>query len=295
MQGNFHVRSTLLYLGCWFFLALLYNEVIVLVALLVAGMVFLGRLGQFSSLLRLLKVGLPLVLLVVLLNSLFNQNGQQILWTGLAGGRLVIYREAVLYGLVMAVKLLLVFVVLLLFQILVPMDRLLEAAGPRAGKMVFLAVLTTRLLPELGRKSRSLLEIQQMRGCHPRAGGKMSLPAVGIWLKNMLRISLQIAFQSAEAMQARAFASGPRSCYHREIWQARDWGLVGLCLLAAGWAVGTVVVTPELAQGTSVGLTPGIEGIMVMMALFIVPMVFFSPRPTGRAHINTNTEEGLEF
>ena len=295
MQGSFHVRSTLIYLGCWFFLALLYNEVFILIALLVAGVIFLGRLGEIPALFRLLKVGLPLVVLVVLINSLFNHNGQQILWQGLPGGMLVVYREAVLYGLAMAIKLFLVLVVLMLFQVLVPVDRLLEAAGPRAGKAVFLAVLTTRLLPELGRKSRSLLEIQKMRGYHPRAGGKLSLPAVGVWLKNMLRISLQTAFQSAEAMQVRAFASGPRSCYQRETWQARDWGLLGICLLVAGWAVWTVATTPELAQGTSMGMLPGKERIIGMLVLLMLPIIFFSPRAAGRANGNIKAKEGLEF
>jgi energy-coupling factor transport system permease protein len=89
----------------------------------------------------------------------------------------------------------------------------------------------------MARNQASIREVQMMRGVNFSAGGiKERLKKYSFLVNVLLLSSLEGSLEIAESMQARAFGSGPRTCYKRETWRPRDTFCLSSSLVALGIA-----------------------------------------------------------
>lgn len=281
MKG-FHSRSSSIYMLVCFLMALCYQDLFLLSIMLLIMVVFNYRLDRAAALRKMLRFTLPLILLIVLLNGLINQNGENILVTIQAlpiVGDVYIYREAIYSAIAMSVKLLLVLSIFTVFNILVPLERLFDVFGSYTGKTVLIAGISARMVPELAGRAKSIRGVQAYRG-HIAKGDNIfqRVQTMGPLLINLLRSSLDSSLQKAEAMQVRAYGSGRRSIYLEETWYLKDSLLVFLSLMVFLLALVTLFLKPDTA-GISFQLAYWKDA--VLLSLLAIPVFLY-----GQSQIN---------
>ncbi len=218
-----------------------WNPVIQLIALagaLLYGIALTGAGKTFAGLAKLT----PFFLLIALTNPLFSsQSGRTVLFR-LWG--LSVTREAVLYGIAMAVTVAGVLFWCRCMMAVLTDDKLLCLFGRRAPKLALLLSLSLRLIPLFLRRLREVSRGQRAAGIAPAADGKWgkirsylsSFTATVAW-------SMEHAMESAASMKARGYGLPGRTRHTPFRFDWRDGCLLSLilALLAAtlcGMAVG---------------------------------------------------------
>lgn len=237
---NYHARSVAVYLLVWFLLALFYNNLLQLTLMLAAVILLNYRLDRLGSLKKITSFILPLAGLIIIINGLFNQNGDILLTSlNIFSYTLPIYREAVVYGGAMAIKLIVILAIFTAFNILIPVERLIDIFGPYSSRSILVVAISAALIPDMVKRVHSINQVQRYRGVQePGKGLLESSRRLGPLFLNLLRSSLQASLQMAEAMQARGYGSSKRrSIYQVQKWQRRDWLLLILALAVMGLAL----------------------------------------------------------
>lgn len=208
----------------------------VLLSVILTGLWLAGGLGKFVRTLRFL---LPLLLIFFLLNLLINKNGATVLFAGgpklLVIGQLRITFEALLYGSVMAMRMLAVIAAFALYMAWLPGDRAFSLFAKWAGRSAVTTMLAARLISYLGEQSEQVRDVMKTRGVRFEEGGAWQrMRAHRPLLNVMLNSSLEGSWSVAEAMEARGFGHGKRSNYQRERWSGQDsiaWLVMILAML----------------------------------------------------------------
>jgi energy-coupling factor transport system permease protein len=238
-----------------------------------------------------LKLALWLGLSIIVINALFSYHGDHVLLTAPfrlpVVGSPVITLEAIVYGAVMALKLAVIISVFSLINLTVHPDDimavLLKMRLPY--KSVLVTSLSTRFVPCLIEDIGRISDGYRTRGVQLDGGG---------WLKRvknrgritlaLLGNSLDRAVQVAEAMEARAFGSGQKRVFYKEINISKIDAValgVGILPLAAGIAFrvlgyGDYQYYPNLsAIGAGGWLIPVI--ILLLLAA-VLPLAFLKRR-----------------
>ncbi len=238
-MGNYHVRSVAVYLLVWFLLALFYNNLLQLTLMLAAIILLNYRLDRLGSLKKITSFILPLAGWIIIINGLFNQNGDILLTSvNIFSYTLPIYWEAVVYGVAMALKLFLILAIFTAFNILIPVERLMDIFSYSSRSLLIVAI-SAALIPEMMERFQSINQVQRCRGMQRSGKGLLERSRnLGPLLLNLLRSSLQASLQIAEAMQARGYGSSKRrSIYQVQKWQGQDWLLLILALVVLGLAL----------------------------------------------------------
>jgi energy-coupling factor transport system permease protein len=177
--------------------ALIVKNPLLLGALLIAVLVAasaakVGR--QVASTFRL--VALPVVLLIVLVNVLDSRGGLTVFarlgdWGVLGQVNLTV--EAVVYGLMIALRLLVVMLACLLVVCAADPDELLLACRRISPHSALTATLATRLIPVLGEDARRLAEAQRCRPDGGARGARGKLAVIRATVGGALDRSLDVA------------------------------------------------------------------------------------------------------
>lgn len=239
MLEKYHTRSVAIYLLVWFLLALLYNSIAQLMLMLLVVLFFNYRLDRLRSLKKMFSYIIPLALLIVVINALFNQNGELLLTTiKLPGYAIAIYQETIVFGLAMTIKLVLILAIFVAFNQLIPVEKLMDIFGRYSGSAILMVAISARLIPDLTVRASSISQVQRSRGLTAREGSLVKrIRKLGPLVFNLLRASLQTALQMAEAMQARGYGNGRRNIYCQGKWRTQDWLLLLLTLAVLGLAL----------------------------------------------------------
>ncbi len=239
-MDSYHVRSVAVYLLVWFLLALFYNNLLQLTLMLAAIILLNYRLDGMVSLRKITTFILPLAVLIIIINGLFNQNGDILLTSlNIFSYTLPIYREAIVYGMAMAIKLILILAIFTAFDILIPVERLMDIFGSYSSRSLLVVAISAALIPDMVERLHCIRQVQRCRGMQRSGKGLLERSRnLGPLLLNLLRSSLQASLQMAEAMQARGYGSSKRrSVYQMEKWQGQDWLLLILSLVVLGLAL----------------------------------------------------------
>lgn len=263
--GNaYHPRSLALYLLVIFLVALLLEQWIALLTMLVCLTAANKYYGNKEAVKRLFVYGLPMFLLIIFFNVIFNQQGEQPLLVFALPllGQCIIYQEAFFFGLAMGLKLLVVLAVFMLISALLPAERMLDLIGPRGGQAALLMVMTLRILPRLYERAKRIRQVQMYRGVQFEDGTiKTRAKSIRPFLLNLLRASLDESMSTAQILQARAFGSGPRSQYFQAEWEKLDW-------LLSSWALGIMAAGLWMALGSvSAAATVWLPVILVLVLM----------------------------
>jgi energy-coupling factor transport system permease protein len=238
-----------------------------------------------------LKLALWLGLSIIVINALFSYHGDHVLLAAPfrlpAAGQPIITLEAIAYGAVMALKLVVIISVFTLINLTVHPDDimavLLKMRLPY--KSVLVTSLSTRFVPCLVEDIGRISDGYRARGVQLDAGSWFKK------IKNRAKIttallanSLDRSVQIAEAMEARAFGSGQKRVFYKEIniskIDAAALG-VGLLPLAAGITVrvlgyGDYQYYPRLSSIGSGGWV--IPVIILLLLAAVVPLAWLKRR-----------------
>lgn len=188
--------------------ALIVKNPILLGALLVAVLsaAFAAKVGpQILAAFRL--TALPVVLLIVVVNVLDSRGGLTVFarlgdWGVLGQVNLTV--EAVVYGLVIALRLLVTMLACLLVVCAVDPDELLLACRRLSPHSALTATLATRLIPVLGGDARRLAEAQRCRPDGGPRGTRGKLAVIRATIGGALDRSLDVA----AVLEMRGYGAG---------------------------------------------------------------------------------------
>ncbi|KEO84505.1 energy-coupling factor transporter transmembrane component T [Tumebacillus flagellatus] len=182
--------------------------------------------GGVRTYARTLKFSIPILLMILVINTLVNKNGATLLCRTAnlpVLGQIRITWEALLYGLVMGLRMLVFFAIFALMRNWLSADRALGLSAKVAKRSAVTAMMTTRLIPYLSEQSQQIGDVLRTRGVKFDEGGVLQRLAARRPLLNVLLLSsLEGSWQVAEAMEARGFGQGKRTSYTKERWSKFD-------------------------------------------------------------------------
>lgn len=234
---SFHTLIGLFYISVLFVSSMISDHPLFIGGIFLLALGTLTEAGALDKGENFLRYGIGLTLLIMIINPLVIHAGETLLWIGLElpfMGRLEISLEAICYGAAMGIRLMTLLLIFCLYQAMVNPDRLLGYMARLAYKSGLMLAMATRLFPVVVRDLANAREVQELRGVNFNSGHLPTRVKKYAWIFRAVLVStLEGSFQTAEAMQARAFGSGPHSCYRRDSRRPRDL----LCLLASSLAL----------------------------------------------------------
>lgn len=280
---SLHPGVAVVYAGAFLVLSLLFTNPLFLAGILVILVLALWAVGGLDSWEGYLRMSLGMALVIMVINPLVSHAGTTILWYGPTipvMGRIAISLEAISYGAVMSVRLLLVISTFCLYNLCVHPDKALALFARFARNSTLVASIATRLLPTMAKDQASIREAQALRGLDLTGGGIRNRLTTYSYLINVLLVSsLEDSLAIAESMQARAFGSGSRTYYNRLAWRPRDTLCLASSMLAlaiAAWGtaqgIGAYQFYPRLGLLIS-GWLPTVVLASVLLAM-AVPAIF---------------------
>ncbi|RPF49335.1 energy-coupling factor transport system permease protein [Thermodesulfitimonas autotrophica] len=272
---SLHPATVLVYLTVLLILALVFANPLYLLALFLLLALLIREADGVRAWEGFLRAGVFLMLVIMTVNPLVIRAGKTIIWHGPQvpyWGRLDVSLEALYFGAVAGLRLLVMLSIFCLYNLVLNPDRLLNLFSGIAGRSVLLITLATRLLPAMAQNLQRTAAVLRLRGVDIEAGGLRQKVKGYACLYNILLLSsLEDALAVAESMQARAFGSGRRSVYRRNTFRPRDTLCTGgslLALLAACWGwrsgYGRFTFYPEADYLIKDGATLGVLGVVLL-------------------------------
>jgi energy-coupling factor transport system permease protein len=219
-----------------FFLSLIFTHPVYLLSLLAVVFILIVDSGNFKEWKGYLKIAIPLVLIIIIINALFVRVGSTVIYSGPRLpfiGKVRITLEALAYGAGMGVRLMTIISIFCFYTYTVQPDRFMKLFSRFGNKTVFIVTLSIRLFPLMISDYRRIMEVQRCRGVKIDSGGfrnriKNTFPIVSV----LLLSSLERSFQQAESMYSRGYGSGKRTVYNRELWRIRDYMIIAMTVIA---------------------------------------------------------------
>ncbi len=212
------------------FAPILFDNPIVLGALLCAVIAAGIGAGVARELRRWAAIAFGLALLVVIVNPLVTSDGLTVLVRGgsFLGRRWDITLEATIYGAVAALRVLDVVLAFALLSAAVDPDELLRALRRVSYRSALTAALTTRLVPVLARDASRKSEAAR---CRPRPPGRSTVARAAV------AGSLERAVELAAALEVRGYSRARRPQVARRPWSRHDFRVLASAVAIAGLAV----------------------------------------------------------
>lgn len=237
---SLHPATALTYLGVLLVLALVFTNPLYLLGLFLVIYISI-RLADGLNILKIyIKAGLVMATLIIAINSLMARAGETIIWLGPSipvFGRLCVSLEALFFGAAMGVRMLDIMGVFCLYNLIIHPDKIISLLSRFALKSALVLSLATRMFPSMIRQIENIREVQSLRGVDFNSGTLKERLRKHLAVLNILLLtSLEDSFEIAEAMQARAFGSGRRSCYRKDVYRPRD-------IICLSGSLGALVLT----------------------------------------------------
>ena len=229
------------------------------------GLVAVARLARVGGeLARAAVLAVPLALLVAAINPLVSQQGLTVLVDGPIVpvlGNVDVTLEALVYGAVAGLRVLVVILAFALYSACVDPDRVLRLVGRIAPRSALTASLATRAVPLLGRDGRRLAEAYTLRAAwRPAERWRDRVERAGTLTRALGAGALERSVELAAALEVRGYGALGRFPAARSPWSRHDrafaFAAAALLLLCLGGRIaGIAAFDPypllELAAGPS--------------------------------------------
>lgn len=217
----------------YFVAVILFGTVLRHPAYVLAGCVAAGwyyGLLKGRALWKMLLGLLPLMLLVSLVNPLFNPRGAHVLFR-LWGRPFTL--EALFYGIVTAGSFALTFLWFGCYNCVLTGDKFTSLFANRIPSLSLLLVMVLRMIPEQSRKLKQILHARSGigKGVTEQSTGKEKLSHGMTALSTLTDRALEGSVVTADSMRARGYGCAKRSSFYGSKLSLRD-GCVLLSLLA---------------------------------------------------------------
>lgn len=214
-------------------ITVLFNSPIILMIEFTAVLGLLIQVSDMMSALKTLKATGIMALFIIIINPLTNHNGAHLL-TSFHG--LTITKEALLYGILMALSLTNVILLFASYNKLMTNNKFMFLFGKILPRLSLLTMIVMRFIPLFLKRFKNISQIQKMRGINVDQGSVRQRTKALMQLMQVLLVdACYNAFQTADSMTARGFGSTKRSNYQRYRMTRRDITYAGI--LASGGIV----------------------------------------------------------
>lgn len=232
--------------------ALVFEHPLVLGALSLTVLAAGALAGVWRTMTRALQLSLVAAALIVAINLLVNRDGLTVFWR--LGelpplGQVDLTVEALAYGGVLALRLMVTVLVAALFGAAVDVDALLLASRRVSARSALTAVLALRMVPVLARDGRRL---EEARRC--RADGGVARVVV---LRAICAGALDRAADVATTLEVRGYGTHGRPRRRREPWSRADLAfaasataILALTIAARASGIASFTALPALAVPT---------------------------------------------
>jgi energy-coupling factor transport system permease protein len=242
-----------LWAGALSLAALLLFHPLVLLALLIAVVCAAAGCGVGRVLVRSMRLGLIVAAPIVLINVIVSRDGITVFARlGDLGpfGQGDLTVEALVYGAVIALKLMLLISITTLASLTIDPDELLRILRRMSFRSALTASLATRMIPVLAADSQRLAEAQRTRpGGAPRgARGRVAL------VRAIVGGSLDRAMDVAATLEVRGFASARRAPRIVRPWSRHD-----VAFLASAVAIAALAALGRLTAAASFSAYPEVH------------------------------------
>lgn len=212
--------------------AILYESPVVLAAALAATVLAGVAAGVGARLGAAARLGVPVVVVFVAVNALLSREGTTLLIRGgeVLGRRLDVTLEAVAYGGVAGLRVLVLLLALALYSATVDPDETLRLFRRLSYRSALTASLATRLVPVMAHDATRMREAAR---CRPVAPGR------GASIRAALRGTLDRAVDVAASLELRGYAGAARAKRGvRRPWSRHDLRVGAATLVLVALAVG---------------------------------------------------------
>lgn len=193
--------------------------------------------GCFEDIKGYFNIIIPITLLIILFNTLFNHNGSTVILdvNGIPLlGRIRITLESFLYGVFESIRLMGITLIFALGSLILHPDRTFSYFSKYIGNSALLMNMTLRLFPTILKSLNNIIEVEKLRG------NKLLERSIRKSIKNESSI-FKILFQScledagdmAESMYSRGYGLGKRSVYFFEKFSTFDKLFIFIYILTA--------------------------------------------------------------
>ena len=224
--------------GAYVVAAMLYDNPIVLCGALAGVCAAAAGAGVLGELRRAAVFALPLALLVVAVNALVVRDGTTVIARGgeFFGRRLDVTLEAVEYGGMSALRILVLVAAFALYSATIDPDDVLRLMRRFSYRSALTVSLATRLVPVLQRDAQRISEAARCRPGEPRRGA-LAVAAI--------TRSLDRAVDVAASLEVRGYAGARRPRRERVPWSRHDLRVA----LAAAVVFGAAVLGKAAGAG----------------------------------------------
>jgi energy-coupling factor transport system permease protein len=223
--------------------AFLFESPLVLGGSLAALLATALSAGVVRELARAAVLAVPLALLVALINPIVSQQGLTVLVDGPIVpvlGNLDVTLEALVYGAVAGLRVVVVVLAFALYSACVDPDQVLRLAGRVAPRSALTASLATRSVPLLGRDGRRVAEAYGLRAAvRPAVRVRDRVERAAILTRALGAGALERSVELAAALEVRGYGALGRFPANRAPWSRHDLSfaftavvLVVLCVSA---------------------------------------------------------------
>jgi energy-coupling factor transport system permease protein len=264
--------AAIAYLGALALVSFIYSSPLVLIAGAIATVLAGYAAGAGRAVRASLRLALPLLLFMVLVNSLVSHRGDTVLvrgWEMPVLGNTDVTLESLAAGGVIGLRVVAVVLVFAVYSACVDPDRVLRALRPLARRSAMTAGLVTRMVPLAASDGARLREAAALRGPGAEPVGRAALA------RRLVEGSLDRAVDVAATLELRGHSLGARPQARPE--PSRD----DAPLFATGILIALVAIAAAIAGAGGFGPYPRIEmdagglTLGLCIALIVLAMVPF--------------------
>jgi energy-coupling factor transport system permease protein len=218
--------------------ALIFEHPLALAAVAVAALGAAVGAGVGREVARTARFTLPLVILVTLVNALVVRDGLTVfarLGELPPFGRIDLTVEALVFGLVLGARVMVVVMCCALFTAAVDPDEMLRLFRRVSFRSALTAALATRLIPVLARDARRMADA---RACRPHPGPRVAV------LRAVATSALDRAIDVAATLEVRGYGAAGAARPARAPWSRHD----------LAFAAATVVIVASSVSARIVGV-----------------------------------------
>src|SRR4051794_20568337 len=242
--------AAIAYLGALAVVGFIYSSPLVLMAAIVATILAGNAAGAGRAVRASLRLAVPLLIFMVVVNALVTHRGDTILvrgWDIPVLGNTDVTLESLVAGLAIGLRVVAVVLAFAVYSACVDPDRVLRALRPLARRSAMTAGLVTRMVPLAASDGARLKEAVALRGPAAEPVGRAALA------RRLVEGSLDRAVDVAATLELRGHSLGVRPRMRRE--PSRDDGP----LIATGVAIAAVAIGARLAGAAGFETYPRIE------------------------------------
>jgi len=274
-------------------LSLIFNNPIYLLLLFLSTLPVIIAAKVWREWASIMKFAFYLCLAIVIINALVSYHGSHLLWQAPFRipliGVPVITLEAIFFGVGMSLRLLAIISAFAILTFTIhPDDIMLAMIKMKLPyKSVLVTSLSTRFIPTLIDDVERISDVQRSRGLELDRGKltqriKSRMAIIIPLLSNSLDRTIQVA----EAMESRAFGSGEKRTFYKEIKLSKldvPTLILGFLPIVLGifmrwWGQGDYQYYPTLEKISLDGFEYSMLALLVFLLCMIVPLALLKKR-----------------